>query len=129
MRETGLKKNLITLDLELKKKMIEYTPNLSIVRQCELLELNRSNYYYNSRKDLSTEDYKIMNRIDEIYTEHPYYGTRRMSYVLRSEGINIGRKNVRKYYQIMGIEAIYPKMNLRDLSHLLLEYRKSYTML
>ena len=124
MRETGLKKNLIFLDLELKKEMIEYTPNLSIVRQCELLELSRSSYYYNSRKHFNQEDYKIMSRIDEVYTEHPYYGTRRISCVLRSEGLDVGRKKVRTYYQIMGIEAIYPKMNLsrRNQAHKVYPY-------
>jgi len=35
---------------------------------------------------LDKDDYKIMHRIDEIFTDHPYYGTRRMSYVLKSEG-------------------------------------------
>jgi putative transposase len=50
--------------------------------------------------------------MDEIFTEHPYYGNRRMMHVLRAEGFMIGRKRIRRYYQILGIEAIYPKMNL-----------------
>lgn len=104
--------------------MIEYIPNLSITRQCELIELNRASYYYRSKTELNAEDYKIMRRIDEIFTSHPYYGTRRMSYVLRSEGLNASRKMVRKYYQIMGIEAIYPKMNLsrRNQAHKVYPY-------
>lgn len=61
---------------------------LSISRQCELLELNWSNYYFKP-KGLGPEDYAIMRKMDEIFTEHPYYGTRRMKYVLAIEGFKI----------------------------------------
>ena len=53
-----------------------------------------------------------MKTIDEIYTEHPYFEARRMSKHLEPFGIVIGRKAVRRYYGIMAIEAVYPKMNL-----------------
>lgn len=103
--------------------MISYVPNLSIARQCELIELNRAVYYYKP-KSLEESDYKIMKIIDEIFTEHPYYGTRRMAYILKKEGYDIGRKKVKKYYQIMGIEAVYPKMNLsrRNQAHKVYPY-------
>ena len=103
--------------------MIEKVAYLSISRQCELLELNRSSFYYQA-KPLGESDYRVMRRIDEIFTEHPYYGNRRMAHILRSEGFDIGRKKVRKYYQIMGIEAIYPKMNLsrRNQEHKVYPY-------
>ena len=118
-----LKKNLVSLDLEVKKQMITYDLNLSIVKQCELIELNRAAYYYRP-KELDETDYKIMRKIDEIFTEHPYYGTRRMARVLEPEGFNTGRKKVRKYYQLMGIEAVYPKMNLsrRNQAHKVYPY-------
>jgi len=121
---TGSKKNLASLDLEVKKKMIEEIPKLTISRQCELLDLNRSSYYYNSKQFLDETDHLIMRRIDEIFTERPYYGMRRMSYILCSEGMNVSRKMVRKYYQIMGIEAVYPKMNLsrRNQAHKIYPY-------
>lgn len=114
----------MSLDLEAKKQMIEHVPNLSIARQCELLSLNRSSYYYNSKQQLLSNDYEAMRRIDEIFTEHPYYGTRRMSYVLKSVGLNVSRKMVRKYYQLLGIEAVYPKMNLsrRNQAHKVYPY-------
>ena len=103
--------------------MISYVPNLSIARQCELIELNRAAYYYKP-KSLEESDYKIMKIIDEIFTEHPYYGTRRMAYILKKEGYDIGRKKVKKYYKIMGIEAVYPKMNLsrRNQAHKVYPY-------
>lgn len=125
MRETGLKKNLVSLALEVKRKMIDHEDeNISVTRQCEFLELSRSSLYYKARPKLIEEDYKIMNKIDEIYTEHPYYGARRMSHVLRSDGLSVGRKKVSKYYEIMGIVAIYPKMNLskRNQAHKIYPY-------
>lgn len=99
--DLGLKKGLIDMDHE----------RLTIKDQCRLLGLNRSSYYARPIP-ISADEQKILNRMDEIFTEHPYYGNRRMMHVLRCEGIMIGRKRVRRYYQILGIEAIYPKMNL-----------------
>lgn len=96
---------------------------LSISRQCELLGLNRSSYYFKP-KGLDAEDYAIMRKMDEIFTEHPYYGTRRMKHVLRVEGYKIGRKRIKRYYEILGIETIYPKMNLsrRNQAHKVYPY-------
>ena len=62
----------MSLDLEDKKQMIEKVAYLSISRQCELLELNRSSFYYQA-KPLGESDYRVMRRIDEIFTEHPYW--------------------------------------------------------
>ena len=98
-------------------------PQLSIKQQCELLGLNRSSYYARPTA-ITAYDQKILNRMDEIFTEHPYYGNRRMMHVLRAEGFMIGRKKVRCCYQILGIEAIYPKMNLskRNQAHKVYPY-------
>jgi len=85
--------------------------NLSLSRQCELLNISRSGYYY-KHKGISTHDLNVMKIIDEIYTMHPYYGTRRMAKYLQVQGFEVSRKGVRRYYQIMGLEAIYPKINL-----------------
>ena len=67
--------------------------NLSIARQCDLLLINKSTYYYKP-KGLTQRDLEIMKIIDEIYTEHPYFGARRMSKHLVPFGIIIGRKVV-----------------------------------
>jgi len=96
---------------------------LNIKQQCALLGLNRSSYYARPTA-ITLEEQKILNRMDEIFTEHPYYGNRRMMHVLQTEGIMIGRKRVRRFYQILGIEAIYPKMNLskRNQAHKVYPY-------
>ncbi len=97
--------------------------NLSIAKQCDLLSVNKSTYYYKQR-GLSKEDLENMKIIDEIYTEHPYFGARRMSKQLEPYGITIGRKTVSRYYRIMAIEAVYPKMNLskRNQAHKIYPY-------
>lgn len=110
--------------VEAKKNIIDSNnADLSVSRQCQLINLSRSSYYF-KHKELEQEDYNIMHKIDEIFTEHPYYGTRRMVHVLKEEGYNLGRKKIRKYYQIMGLEAIYPKMNLskRNQAHKVYPY-------
>ena len=101
------------MDLAVKKGLIDMNhTQLNIKQQCTLLGLNRSSYYA-SPTAITAIEQKILNRMDEIFTEHPYYGNRRMVQVLRAEGIMIGRKKVRRYYQILGIEAIYPNNSLR----------------
>ena len=96
---------------------------LSIRQQCELIGLNRSSYYLKA-KPLTKEDLKMMRRIDEIFTDYPFYGPRRMVCALKDEGYSIGRKKVRRYYQLLGLRTVYPKMNLsrRNLEHKVYPY-------
>lgn len=83
-------------------------PKFTITRQCELLGISRSGYYYTP---CPVDDYtlKLMDLIDIQYTKTPYYGTRRMSNFLKNLGFNVDRKRVRRLYKIMGLVAIYPK--------------------
>jgi len=79
---------------------------LSIRRQCELLGLNRSSWYYEPAGE-SAENLQWMRRIDEQYLATPYYGSRKMAEVF---GVN--RKRVQRLMRLMGLEAIYPKPRL-----------------
>ena len=107
-----LKKNLHCLSVEEKKKLIDTCDEkLSIRRQCELLKLSRSNLYYESVK-VSEETLLIMHCIDEIFTECPFYGSRRILKALEEKYIFIGRERVRSLMKKMGLEAIYPKPNI-----------------
>lgn len=104
--------------------MIEPNHNkLTIIQQCKLLGISRSTYYYQPTA-ISEQELKIMAIIDETYTMHPYYGMRRMAKYLQAQGFSVGRKAVRRYYQIMGLEAVYPKMNLskRNQAHKIYPY-------
>jgi len=86
-------------------------PRLPIKRQCELLCLNRSTYYYKSQKDESF-NIQLMNLIDEEYTRHPFYGVRRMKVMLERKGHRVNHKRIRRLSRKMGIDAIYPKPKL-----------------
>ena len=84
---------------------------LSISRQCELLALNRSTYYYGPATETEA-NLTLMRLIDEEYTKHPVYGRRRMTAYLKRLGHQVNSKRVRRLMQLMGLEAIYPKPNL-----------------
>lgn len=86
--------------------------HLTIARQAELLGLARRSYYYQPvvNEDEAARRKLHLNAIDKIYTERPYYGTRRMQYELeRSYDICIGRDRIRHLMATLGLEAIYPK--------------------
>ena len=98
--------------------------DLTISRQCELLDISRGAYYYKPASGVDENDLKTMSIIDETYTMHPYFGTRRMAKHLEARGFAVGRKGVRRYYRIMGLEAVYPKINLskRNQAHKVYPY-------
>jgi putative transposase len=81
---------------------------LSVVRQCELLGLPRSTWYYEARPE-SAKNLRLMRQIDEEYTAHPFLGSRRMTAVLQRQGQAVNRKRVQRLMRLMGLEAIYPK--------------------
>jgi putative transposase len=98
-------------------------PHLSIRNQCKLLNLSRSVLYYRPQQ-LNPEQQEIQGKIDEIYTEHPYYGTRRFSAALKREGYQVGRGRVRRIMRILGIEALYPgkKLSIPNKAHKVYPY-------
>jgi len=83
---------------------------LSINRQCNLLGINRSSYYYKA-KPIKPEELELMRKIDELYTEQPSRGSRSIARQLRRKGVKANRKRVQRLMRIMGIEAVYPKPN------------------
>ena len=84
---------------------------LTIQRQCDLLSLPKSSLYYQPCCD-DTRNLELMRSIDEIYTMHPEYGSRRIMVLLNNLGYDVGRQSVTTLMRKMGIEAIYPKPNL-----------------
>jgi putative transposase len=83
-------------------------PDLSIAKQCRLMSLSRSSFYYKS-KPIKPEDLKYMRLIDELYLKHPCWGSRSMRDHLLRLGYNVNRKYIQRLMRLMGIEAIYPK--------------------
>lgn len=83
-------------------------PQLSVRQQCELLSLARSSLYYKEVVP-DVEDVELMHLIDELFTQHSFYGYRRITAVLRQLGYSINGKRVLRLMRTMGLEAIYPK--------------------
>ncbi len=81
-------------------------PDLSLGRQCRLLSISRSSFYY-APKGESPENLALMRRVDELFLKYPFYGSRQMVRQLRREGVRIGRHRVRRLMRLMGLAAIY----------------------
>ncbi len=90
-----------------RKRMIARRhPGPSLSRQCRLLSISRSSFYY-APKGESPSSLALMRRIDELFLKYPFYGSRQMARRLRREGVYVGRHRVRRLMRLMGLEAIY----------------------
>lgn len=81
--------------------------SLSVRRQCELMNLNRSSYYYEPRGE-SEETLALMRKIDEIYTKWPFFGSRRIRAELGRQGIAVSRGRISRLMRLMNIEGKLP---------------------
>lgn len=81
---------------------------ISIGRQCELVGLARSSYYYEPTGE-SEYNETLMKLIDRIYTEHPFLGSRKIAEMLQEPGRAVNRKRIARLMRRMGLEAVYPK--------------------
>ena len=87
-------------------------PSLTIVRQCELIGLPRASYYRGAALGEETpENLHLMRLIDEEYTRHPFYGSRKMRDWLLMQGYAVNRKRVRRLMRKMGLVSVAPKPN------------------
>src|SRR5690349_7878994 len=91
--------------------------------QAALLSLSRSSLYYRPLGP-SSQEVALKHRIDEIYTQHPFFGSRRIAAVLRREGRVLNRKAVQRHMREMGIAGIRPGPNTskRRLEHRVYPY-------
>jgi len=104
--------------------MVEHqNSDLSLTRQAELLGLNRTSLYYQPVPP-SAEEVAIKHRIDEIYTAHPFYGSRRITVILNQAGLLINRKAVQRHMREMCIAGLCPGPNLskRNAAHRIYPY-------
>ena len=88
--------------------MIEPSQQPSISRQCEMLGICRSSYYYRA-KPIKPDDLKLMRQIDEMYLQDPTLGSRSISRQFKRQGQKVNRKRIQRLMRLMGLEAIYPK--------------------
>lgn len=91
-----------------RKPMVRPEHDLSMRRQCELLDVCRSSVYYEPT-ETSSEELALMRRIDEIHLKIPFYGSRKIHDALRKEGYRINRKRVQRLMRTMGLEGMAPK--------------------
>ena len=81
---------------------------LSITRQCGLLSIARSSFYYEGTGE-SPLNLRLMRRIDEQFLETPFYGSRQRTRWLRRQGARVSRKRVRRLMRLLGLEAIFQR--------------------
>ena len=91
-----------------RRAMVERPADLSVRRQCVLLNVARSGIY-RPKPEAGVDDLALMRRIDELHLELPFYGSRRMTFELNKEGRGLNRKRVRRLMRTMGIEALVPR--------------------
>ena len=109
--------------VERKAMIVPAHPDLSVSRQCRLLSISRSSFYYAPRGE-SPENLALMRRIDELFLKYPFYGSRQMVRQLRREGVGAGRHRVRRLMRLMGLEAIYqaPRTSAPHPAHRIYPY-------
>ena len=98
-------------------------PRLSIVRQCELVNISRSSFYFEGKGE-SALNLELMRLIDEQFMQTPYFGSRQMARWLRRQSYRVGRKRVRRLMRKMGLMPIYqaPKTSAANPAHKVYPY-------
>ena len=97
--------------VRVRQELVELCPQLSVRRQCELVGISRSGFYYEPRPE-GPENLVLMRRLDELHLARPVYGSRRLTALLQREGQTVNRKRVARLLRLMGVAAIYPKRSL-----------------
>jgi putative transposase len=93
-----------------RKTLLDTKHNLSQNKQCKLLHVSKSSLYYIPTKQFAkASDLKVLDAINNIYSDFPSYGSRRIHSQLLRDGHSVGKKFVKKAMKYMGIEALYPK--------------------
>lgn len=98
-------------------------PRLSVARQCELVSISRSGFYYQPAGETPL-NLALMRLIDVQFLETPWYGSRQMARHLRREGYTVGRKRMRRLMARMGLEPIYqrPRTTIPHPGHRIYPY-------
>jgi len=98
------------MPLDLRKSLVNKQDKyFTLEYQCQLLSIPKSTYYYQPIV-IQEKDLKIMSILDKLYLEDPTVGTRRYAAEVTKRGYHLGRQQAKTLMQIMGIDAIYPKL-------------------
>jgi len=102
------------MSIDRRRGMVEAVhADLSISAQCRLLSISRSSFYYAPQPE-SDETLALMRMIDAAFLDMPWYGSRQMVRHLRRQGVNIGRRRVRRLMTKMGLSPIYQRPRTSD---------------
>lgn len=85
-------------------------PSLSVAKQCALLSISRSSFYYEPKGETEL-NLELMRLIDKQFLETPFYGVRQMTWHLRNAGQLVNEKRIRRLMRLMGLMPIYQKPN------------------
>ena len=96
---------------------------LSIARQCELVSISRSGYYYQPAGETEL-NLELMRQMDQQHMETPFYGARQMARHLRRQGYTVDRKRIRRLMTKMGLAAVYqrPRTTIPNKKHIIYPY-------
>lgn len=98
--------------MKLRKSWISNEEDLAVSIQCRLASVNRTSRYRRPKRLLPKyDDLVLMRQIDEEYTLHPYYGSRRMRQILRNKGVKINRKRIQRLMRELGLAGMAPGPN------------------
>ena len=114
-------KKLMSLDFKTKKRLVKSEPNsIAVSKQCELINLHRSTHYY-KKQGVSERKQAILEEIDLIYQELPFYGYRKVYYELLDRGFSVGVNQVTSYMKELGLKTIYSakkvKTTIANIEH------------
>ena len=93
-----------------RRKMVSKDVDLSLSRQCKVLNISRSGLYY-TPVGMCGQALALMHQIDRVFTRFPFFGNRQIAAYLPRAGYRAGRHRVRRLMKIMGLEAIYKRPN------------------
>ena len=115
MQVDWMKKNLkkhfdLTTRVNLVQNLLK-TKELPVKTGAALLDINRTSVYYKGTS-ISQEELDCKSIIDRLHADNPAWGARQLSAQLKKRGHQVGRRKTRRYMNKMGIDPIYPKMNL-----------------
>src|SRR5258708_39987694 len=94
--------------------MIAPEAGLTVSRQCALLGVARSSFYYRHRPE-AAEELELLKRLDRIFTDHPVYGSRRLQVALLREGVPVGPPRGPRPMKKIGVWAGRPQRNTSQL--------------
>lgn len=94
--------------MSLRRQLVQACDDVSIRRQCELIGISRSGFYYEPVPE-SQQNLALMRQLDELHMSFPAFGSRRLAVVLQRQGHEVNRKRVTRLLKLMGVEAVYPK--------------------